>query len=950
MMRAFGPRVDIRLPRLPLAVVVSATLLLPIFFFVKPDETGARENLVLGGLAFGSRTTLFSGQPQFTIRTSSADGSPGIGIAGPTPPPSQPAWSSDGTRIAFVAGPVPNEIYSVNANGSNAVNLTQSSASESNPSWSSTGKIAYERESQVWLMNQDGSNQVQFSAITQPSPTGPAFSSDGTKIAFTSGGEIWKINADGTGEQRVTNNASTDFDPAWSPDGSKIVFQKGGTGIAVIEANGNNELNLTTNTTDRKPAWSSDGTSIAFKRSDFLAGIYVMDFTGGSQTRIVLDAFGPFGTTHDDPAWQPVGQTPNTFSISGHLTGGGTLPAGVTINLSGTTNATTTTDLVGNYQFSGLPPGGNFTVSPFKANYYFTPPSRTFIGVTANQIADFTGKEVCVGANCARNGRIAFVSGQTIFTVNPNGSDRKTLTDGNFPNYSPDGTKVVFSTTRDGNNEIYQVNADGTNPVRLTNNPAADIHPFYSPNGASIVFTSTRDGNEEIYKMNADGSNQVRLTNETAADRTPAFSPNGQKIIFVTERVGGSSNRRLFTMDPDGANQLVISDVAGVYFRPSYRPDGLKIIFGYGQFKPMFDIWTMNADGTGRAPMLTSRVANPTYSPDGASVAYHCCFNIEQDINGIHTSAGRITHSISDDWPSWQRIFAPRRTAFDFDGDGRSDISVFRPSDRIWYLLRSQAGFGAVQWGLSTDTIAPADYDGDLRTDIAIWRSSEGTFYVLNSFDSTVRIENLGTAGDVPLPNDWDADGKADVTVYRGGTQGHFYYRPSLANPSGNVTILAWGISGDKPVLGDYDGDGRTDAAVFRPSDRVWYVRKSTDGSMVGGTFGLPDDKLVPADYDADGKTDVAVYRNGIWYLLRSTEGFIAFHYGLAGDMPVPADYDGDGRATQPFTGTESGIALNRLGATTSYRSACRPTNRFRRRNFLKRLCRDDEQRLTSAA
>ena len=108
-----------------------------------------------------------------------------------------------------------------------------------------TGKIVYERSSQIWTMNADGSNQTQFTGITQPSPTAPVWSPDGGKIAFVSGGEIWKINADGTNEQRVTTSATTDLAPSWSHDGTKIVFEKFGSGIAVINADGTNEVNLT---------------------------------------------------------------------------------------------------------------------------------------------------------------------------------------------------------------------------------------------------------------------------------------------------------------------------------------------------------------------------------------------------------------------------------------------------------------------------------------------------------------------------------------------------------------------------------------------------------------------------------------------------------------------------------------------------------------------------------
>ena len=154
-----------------------------------------------------------------------------------------------------------------------------------------------------------------------------------------------------------------------------------------------------------------------------------------------------------------------------------------------------------------------------------------------------------------------------------------------------------------------------------------------------------------------------------------------------------------------------------------------------------------------------------------------------------------------------------------------------------------------MQFGLSDDNLVPADYDGDMKTDVAVWRSSEGNFYVANSSNGTVRVENFGLVGDVPTIGDWDGDGKADLSVYRGGTNGTFYYCASSNNPNGNITSVPWGVLGDKPIIGDFDGDGKQDAAVFRPSNRVWYIRKSSDGQLIAIQFGLTNDKLVPADY-----------------------------------------------------------------------------------------------------
>lgn len=225
-------------------------------------------------------------------------------------------------------------------------------------------------------------------------------------------------------------------------------------------------------------------------------------------------------------------------------------------------------------------------------------------------------------------------------------------------------------------------------------------------------------------------------------------------------------------------------------------------------------------------------------------------------------------------------------TDFDFDGDGKSDVGVFRPSDNVWYLNNSRAGFSAIPFGSAGDKIVPADYDGDGKTDIAIFRNGE--WYLLRSQLGYTGVF-FGSPGDIPQPADYDGDGRADPAVFR-PSDGTWYF---LRSRDG-FGAVAFGSAGDKPVIGDYDGDDKADPTVFR--DGFWYQLLSAAG-YTGVHFGLASDKPLTADFDGDGKSDIAVYRDGSWYQLRTTQGYTGVHFGIASDKTTAADFDGDGKA-----------------------------------------------------
>ena len=531
------------------------------------------------------------------------------------------------------------QIFVVRTDGSAKRRLTQEGDQNYLPAWSPDGrKIAFTSNrsgsSQIWEMAADGSNPIQLT--TDADNSVPTWSPDGKMVAFSSKrtghSEIWVMKADGSGQKQLTKTdvAIANDGAAWAPDGRRIAFYSNRSGhyaVWLMDPDGSHLTQFTTVESDRfadsnAPAWSPDGTKIAFwwGEAHKSGNIWVMN-VDGSNRRQLTDQ--PVGINADGPAWSPDGKK---ILFSSNRPGSEGIGNWI-MNADGTDQKV-------------------FTTNTFvRARPSWQPNSTTLSSVGSSASANGASSSDA-GEN--KYGLIALTfkddAGKLqIFTIRPDGSQKKQLTfegDNGRPEWSPDGTKIIFAAIRDGKASVGVMVADGSSQKLLTDGRS----PSWSKDGKRIAF-ARMDG--QIWVMNADGSNILQITHSDTFKSGPNWSPDGKQMIFILLKNPGSKTDpqpQIGIMNSDGTNQRILTaeDRSNVCKEPDGHEDFLatahdanapnwspvdnRIAMWSGIEKHYGEIWVINSDGTGSVQLTKecSRRNNddPSWSQDGKKILF----------------------------------------------------------------------------------------------------------------------------------------------------------------------------------------------------------------------------------------------------------------------------------------------------------------------------------------
>ena len=228
-----------------------------------------------------------------------------------------------------------------------------------------------------------------------------------------------------------------------------------------------------------------------------------------------------------------------------------------------------------------------------------------------------------------------------------------------LPRWSPDGARIVFQSNQAGSWDLYTVNVDGSGLTRLTDHPKAEVSGAFSPDGTSILFVSDRGGKNELFLMPAAGGEAVQITRDIDAGFRPVWAPNGSHILFRGRAPSSEDDEppgEFHRVRPDGSDAGKVEGGPRREFNPDYSPDGRLIAFDAHETGVSWesgrewDVWVMNADGTGRRNLTAGNKVNdwgPSWSPDGMTIVFLSGLENVYDIHQMNadgTHIQRLTH------------------------------------------------------------------------------------------------------------------------------------------------------------------------------------------------------------------------------------------------------------------------------------------------------------------
>jgi hypothetical protein len=342
------------------------------------------------------------------------------------------------------------------------------------------------------------------------------------------------------------------------------------------------------------------------------------------------------------------------------------------------------------------------------------------------------------------------------------------------PSLSLDGRTMFFTSNRPGMglNDIYlSIRTDPNNDFGWTApvNLGAPISTQFTERGATYFEDPTTGNGTLIFAREFDST-----------------SMPFHDLYQSTRNADGTFNAPVLIPELNSGSEIraVVSRDGLEVFIHSTRPSGIPPL---GNFD-IFVSTRASVSAPWNPPVLVaglntaSNEGGPALSPDGSTLYFQS--------NRLGGFGGNDLYSVT-------RVSVNRNAVADFDGDGRADLSVFRPSEGNWYVLESGTNIFRVQaFGLNGDKITPGDYDGDGRTDFAVFRPTTGTWWIQRSSDNSFSTTQWGLSTDKPVPADYDGDGRTDIAVYREGT---WYI---IQSSTGGFIYHQFGLSGDIPAAG----------------------------------------------------------------------------------------------------------------------------------------------------